>query len=86
MARRVPKRSPGALNWGDEDKLGLRSIVFTSQLPVAMWHDAVGDVVHPGRPVLDRVLENLQRVELQGNSMRKTSSGHTGTKAPREAK
>ena len=34
--------------------------------------------------VLDRLLENLQRVELQGDSMRKTSSGRPGAKAPRE--
>ena len=66
-----------------EDRSGLRSTVLTSQLPVAMWHDAVGEPTLADA-VLDRLLENLQRVELQGDSMRKTSSGRAGTKAPRE--
>jgi DNA replication protein DnaC len=66
-----------------EDRSGLRSTVLTSQLPVAMWHDAVGDPTLADA-VLDRLLENLQRVELQGDSMRKTSSGRAGSKAPQE--
>ena len=66
-----------------EDRSGLRSTMLTSQLPVAMWHDAVGEPTLADA-VLDRLLENLQRVELQGDSMRKTSSGRAGTKAPRE--
>jgi DNA replication protein DnaC len=66
-----------------EDRSGLRSTVLTSQLPVAMWHDAVGEPTLADA-VLDRLLENLQRVELQGDSMRKTSSGRAGSKAPQE--
>ena len=57
--------------------------MLTSQLPIAMWHDAIGEPTLADA-VLDRLLENLQRVELQGDSMRKTSSGRPGTKAPRE--
>ena len=57
-----------------EDRSGLRSTVLTSQLPVAMWHEAIGEPTLADA-VLDRLLENLQRVELQGDSMRKTSSG-----------
>jgi DNA replication protein DnaC len=66
-----------------EDRSGLRSTVLTSQLPVALWHDAIGEPTLADA-VLDRLLENLQRVELQGDSMRKTSSGRLGAKAPRE--
>lgn len=66
-----------------EDRSGLRSTVLTSQLPVAMWHDAVGEPTLADA-VLDRLLENLQRVELQGDSMRKTSSGRAGSKGPQE--
>ena len=65
-----------------EDRSGLRSTAH-QQLPVAMWHDAVGEPTLADA-VLDRLLENLQRVDLQGDSMRKTSSGRAGTKAPRE--
>lgn len=66
-----------------EDRSGLRSTVLTSQLPVAMWHDAIGEPTLADA-VLDRLLENLQRVELQGDSMRKTSSGRPGAKATRK--
>lgn len=39
-----------------EDRSGLRSTVLTSQLPVAMWHDAVGEPTLADA-VLDRLLE-----------------------------
>ena len=52
-----------------EDRAGLRSTVLTSQLPVAMWHDAIGEPTLADA-VLDRLLENLQRVELDGESLR----------------
>ncbi len=64
-----------------EDRSGLRSTVLTSQLPVAMWHDAIGEPTLADA-VLDRLLENLQRVELQGDSMRKTSSGRPAPRRP----
>jgi DNA replication protein DnaC len=66
-----------------EDRSGLRSTVLTSQLPVAMWHNAIREPALADS-ALDHLLENLQRVELQGDSMRKTSSGRAGSKAPRE--
>lgn len=57
-----------------EDRVGLRSTIVTSQLPVAMWHEALGEpTVADG--ILDRLLENVHRVELKGDSMRRRSSG-----------
>ena len=53
-----------------EDRVGLRSTIVTSQLPVAMWHEALGEpTVADG--ILDRLLENVHRIELQGESMRR---------------
>ena len=53
-----------------EDRVQLRSTVVTSQLPVAMWHEALGEpTVADG--ILDRLLENVHRIELRGESMRR---------------
>ncbi|KRR02119.1 hypothetical protein CP49_04900 [Bradyrhizobium valentinum] len=49
-----------------EDRHGRGSILITSQLPVATWHEpTVGDAV------LDRIVHNAYRIELDGPSMRK---------------
>lgn len=69
-----------------EDRVQLRSMIVTSQLPVGMWHDALGEpTVADG--ILDRVLENVHRIELHGESMRRGAVDETGaaTKAPQSA-
>lgn len=53
-----------------EDRHGLRSTIFTSQLPVKMWHQALGDVT-VADAFLDRVLQRVHRIELAGESMRR---------------
>jgi len=53
-----------------EDRHGLRSTIFTSQLPVAEWHAALGDPT-VADAILDRVLEKLHRIELEGGSLRR---------------
>ncbi len=75
-----------------EDRAGLRSTIITSQLPIAMWHEAMGEPT-VADSVLDRVLQNLRRIELDGESMRRpeTASDTTGgderaRKAPKRAK
>ena len=53
-----------------EDRVGLRSTIVTSQLPVGMWHEALGEpTVADG--ILDRLLEKVHRIELRGESMRR---------------
>jgi DNA replication protein DnaC len=69
-----------------EDRVGLRSTIVTSQLPVAMWHEALGEpTIADG--ILDRLLENLHRIELHGESLRRRPPGKdkapTGSKQPR---
>lgn len=73
-----------------EDRAGLRSTIITSQLPIAMWHEAMGEPT-VADSVLDRVLQNLRRIELDGESMRRPASDTTGSdarggKAPKRAK
>jgi len=53
-----------------EDRYQARSLILTSQLPVARWHEQIGDpTVADG--ILDRIVHNAHRVELRGDSMRK---------------
>jgi len=56
-----------------EDRAGLRSTIITSQLPIAMWHEAMGEPT-VADAVLDRVLAHLHRIELVGESMRRPES------------
>lgn len=68
-----------------EDRVGLRSTIVTSQLPVGMWHEALGEpTVADG--ILDRLLENAHRIELRGESMRRgnRSSAPPSEPAPTE--
>jgi DNA replication protein DnaC len=53
-----------------EDRVGTRSTIVTSQLPISIWHDALGEpTIADG--ILDRLLEHVHRIELQGESMRR---------------
>jgi DNA replication protein DnaC len=53
-----------------EDRCQTRSLVLTSQLPVAKWHQQIGDsTVAEG--ILDRIVHRAHRIELRGESMRK---------------
>ncbi|MGO9558756.1 MAG: IS21-like element helper ATPase IstB [Acidimicrobiales bacterium] len=54
-----------------EDRAQLRSTVVTSQLPIENWHEALGDPTIADA-VLDRLLERANRIELIGDSMRRT--------------
>ena len=53
-----------------EDRYQTRSMILTSQLPVARWHEQIGDpTVADG--ILDRLVHNAHRIEMKGDSMRK---------------
>ena len=53
-----------------EDRHGLRSTIWTSQIPVAQWHDHVGDPTIADA-ICDRLLHNAHRIVLKGPSRRK---------------
>ena len=53
-----------------EDRSQRRSTIVTSQLPVAHWHDALGDPTLADA-ILDRLTQNAHRIELRGDSLRR---------------
>src|SRR5215470_17603935 len=57
-----------------EDRHGRGSILITSQLPVANWHEVIGEPTLADA-ILDRIVHNAHRLELDGPSMRKLKAG-----------
>jgi DNA replication protein DnaC len=57
-----------------EDRQALSSTIVTSQLPVANWHENIGDPTIADA-ILDRLFHNAHRINLKGTSMRKKRSG-----------
>ena len=53
-----------------EDRYGRGSTLITSQLPVDKWHDVIGEPTFADA-ILDRIVHNAYRLELDGPSMRK---------------
>jgi DNA replication protein DnaC len=53
-----------------DERYQKRSILLTSQLPVAAWHAQIGDPT-VADSILDRLAHNAHRLELNGESMRK---------------
>jgi DNA replication protein DnaC len=53
-----------------EDRTQRRSTIVTSQLPVAHWHESLGEATLADA-ILDRLVHNAHRIELRGDSMRK---------------
>jgi DNA replication protein DnaC len=57
-----------------EDRHGRGSMLITSQLPVTTWHEVIGEPTL-GDAILDRIVHNAYRLELDGPSMRKIKAG-----------
>jgi len=55
-----------------EDRHGAGSILLTSQLPVEHWHEYLQEPT-VADALLDRLLSNAHRIQLKGESMRKTA-------------
>ena len=55
-----------------EDRYEAGSTLITSQLPIDAWHDVIGEPTFADA-ILDRLVHNAYRVELDGESMRKTN-------------
>jgi DNA replication protein DnaC len=53
-----------------EDRYGVRSTIITSQLPVAKWHEYIGEST-VADAIMDRLAVNAHRFELKGESLRK---------------
>ena len=53
-----------------DDRQGNGSTLITSQFPVNLWHDTIGNPT-VADAILDRLIHNAHRIELKGESMRK---------------
>jgi DNA replication protein DnaC len=53
-----------------EDRMDVGSIIITSQIPVDRWHDMIG-IPTLADAILDRLVHNAYRIELNGESLRK---------------
>lgn len=56
-----------------EDRHGRRSTLIASQLPVEHWHDYIGEATLADA-ILDRLLHGAHRLNLRGESMRKSAN------------
>src|SRR5713101_5935556 len=54
-----------------EERYGRRSTIITSQLPVDSWHQMIGDPTYADA-ILDRLVHNAPRINLSGDSLRRT--------------
>ena len=64
-----------------EDRYDRRSTLVTSQLQVKHWHDALGDPTLADA-ILDRLVHNAHRIELDGESIRKRRAVQTKAETP----
>ncbi len=62
-----------------DERYQMRSTLLTSQLPVSAWHAQIGDPT-VADSILDRLVHNAHRIELQGESMRKKRTGQTASR------
>lgn len=56
-----------------EDRYDRRSTLVTTQLPVKHWHDILADPTLADA-IMDRLVHNAYKIELKGESMRKSKS------------
>lgn len=56
-----------------EDRHGRRSTLIASQLPTEYWHEYIGEATIADA-ILDRLLHGAHRLNLTGDSMRKTTA------------
>jgi DNA replication protein DnaC len=62
-----------------EERYERRSTVLTSQFPIAQWHKQIGDPTIADS-ILDRLVHNAYRIELNGESLRKAKTSKGGSK------
>ena len=54
-----------------EDRAGRRATIVTSQLPIAHWHESLGEAT-VADALCDRLMHNAHRIELRGDSLRRS--------------
>ena len=63
-----------------EERYRRKSTMITAQLPVAQWHDMIGEPTIADA-ILDRIIHNAHRVVLEGESMRRKKATRPLTEA-----
>lgn len=64
-----------------DDRQGAGSTLITSQFPVEQWHEVINDAT-VADAILDRLVHNAYRLELNGESIRKTRARLTPAPQP----
>ncbi len=59
-----------------EDRHQNAATLITSQLPLAKWHEVIGEPTFADA-LLDRIVHNAHKIELDGPSMRKIEADKT---------
>ena len=56
-----------------EERYRRKSTLITAQIPVSGWHDLIGEPAIADA-ILDRIVHNAHRINLEGESLRKTKN------------
>jgi DNA replication protein DnaC len=64
-----------------DDRHGLGATLITSQFPVDQWHGVINDAT-VADAILDRLVHNAYRLDLKGESIRKTRAGLNANSKP----
>lgn len=68
-----------------EDRYGEKSTIIASQLPPGKWHPILGNPTLADA-ICDRLIHNSYKINLQGDSMRKTKKSDSDLNFPPETK
>ena len=63
-----------------QERIGETSTLVTSQYAIGVWHQLIKDNTIADA-ILDRLVHSAYRIDLQGESMRKTTNSNTNTKS-----
>lgn len=63
-----------------EDRYAKKAVVIGSQLPIAKWHEYIGEPTLADA-IMDRLFANAHRFELKGESLRKKSTSNSSKKS-----
>jgi DNA replication protein DnaC len=61
-----------------DDRVGARSTLITSQLPIENWHEYIGDPTLADA-ILDRLVHSAHKIHLEGESIRKRKANGKST-------
>jgi DNA replication protein DnaC len=64
-----------------DDRVGTRSTIMTSQLPIENWHEYIGDPTLADA-ILDRLVHSAHKIHLEGESIRKRKASSKSTAKP----